>query len=171
MNILVTYFSQTGNTEKIAKAICEEAAATNRVDLKKLEDINPTDVAGYDVVFLGSPLHSASLAAPVQECLGKLQFTKGQKLAAFITHFSPAYPDQDMAGFTKPITVACEEKGITFIGSFDCQGFLAAPLHGPVQQKLGLTDEPWAKMVRQMSGRPNEDDEAQAKAFTKKVLA
>ena len=32
MKILVTYFSQTGNTEKIARAICEEAAQTNEAD-------------------------------------------------------------------------------------------------------------------------------------------
>jgi flavodoxin len=171
MNVLVTYFSQTGNTEKIAKAICEEVATANSVELKKLEDITPADVAGYDCIFVGSPLHSGSLAAPVQECLGILQATSNQKLAAFITHFAPAYPDQDMDGFTKPIKVACEKRGIEFKGSFDCQGFLAEPLHGPVQQKLGLTDEQWTEMVTQMTGRPNGDDEAKAKAFAKAVLA
>ncbi len=46
MNILVTYFSQTGNTEKIAKAICEEAGTAHHVELKKLEEITPADVAG-----------------------------------------------------------------------------------------------------------------------------
>ena len=171
MKVLVTYFSQTGNTEKIAKAICEEAGAAHHVELKELGKITPADVAGYDFVFLGSPLHAGSLAAPVQECLGDFQATSGQKLAAFITHFSPAYPDQDMDGFTEPIKAACEEKGIEFKGSFDCQGFLAEALHGPVQQKLGLTDEQWAETVTKMSGRPNADDEAKAKAFAKSVLA
>ena len=38
MNVLVTYFSQSGNTEKIAKAIYEEAAQNNTADLKKLEE-------------------------------------------------------------------------------------------------------------------------------------
>ena len=70
MNVLVTYYSQSGNTEKIAKAICEEAARTHNAELKKLENISPDDVAGYDFIFIGSPLHSGSLAAPVKDCLG-----------------------------------------------------------------------------------------------------
>ena len=73
MKVLVTYFSQSGNTEKIAKAIFEEAAQANEAELKKLEDITPDEVAGYDFIFIGSPLHSANLAAPVKECLGVLK--------------------------------------------------------------------------------------------------
>jgi len=77
MKVLVTYFSQSGNTEKIAKAICEEAAQTNEAELKKLEDITPEGVAEYDVIFIGSPLHAGSLAAPVKECLGVLHASSG----------------------------------------------------------------------------------------------
>ena len=36
MKVLVTYFSQTGNTEKIARAMCEEASLANEAELKKL---------------------------------------------------------------------------------------------------------------------------------------
>ena len=170
MNVLVTYFSQSGNTEKIAKAICEEAAKANKADLKKLEDITPGDVAGYDVIFLGSPLHSGSLAAPVKECLGALQASSGQKMVGFITHFAPAYPDQDMDGFTEPIKAACKEKGIEYVGCFDCQGALAEPMHAAVQKKLNKSDEQWAGMVKQMTGHPNEEDLAAAKACAKEVL-
>ena len=35
MKVLVTYFSQSGNTEKIAKAIWEEASQANEADCKK----------------------------------------------------------------------------------------------------------------------------------------
>ena len=170
MKVLVTYFSQSGNTEKIDKAICEEAAQANKVDLKKLEEIPPEGVAADDFIFIGSPLHSGNLAAPIKECLGVLQATSGQKMAGFITHFAPAYPDQDMDGFTEPIKAACKEKGIEYKGCFDCQGFLAEALHGAVQKKMNLTDEQWADMVKQMTGRPNQEDVANAKVFVKKVL-
>ena len=170
MNVLVTYFSQSGNTEKIAKAICEEAAQANKADLKKLEDITPGDVAGYDFIFIGSPLHSGSLAAPVKECLGLIQASSGQKMAGFITHFAPAYPEQDMDGFAEPIKAACKEKGIEYKGCFDCQGALAEPMHEAVQKKLNLSDEQWADMVKQMTGHPNEEDLANAKACAKEVL-
>ena len=170
MNVLVTYYSQSGNTEKIAKAICEEAARTHNAELKKLENISPDDVAGYDFIFIGSPLHSGSLAAPVKDCLGLIQESSGQKLAGFITHFAPAYPEQDMNGFTEPIKAACKEKGIEYKGCFDCQGFLTESLHGTVQKKMNLTDEQWANMVKEMTGRPNDEDEGKARSFVKTVL-
>lgn len=170
MKVLVTYFSQSGNTAKIAKIICEEAAQANEAELKKLEDITPDDVAGYDFIFIGAPLHSGSLAAPVKEYLGVIKASSGQKMAGFITHFAPAYPEQDMDGFTEPIKNACKKKGIEYKGCFDCQGFLTESLHEMVQKKMNLTDEQWADMVQQMTGRPNEEDEGKAKAFAKKVL-
>ena len=171
MKILVTYFSQTGNTEKIAKAICEEAARANEVELKKLEDVSPGDVSGYNFILLGSPLHNSNLAKPVKEFLGSIQASSGQKMAGFITHFAPAYPDQAMDGFTEPIKAACKEKGIEYKGCFDCQGALTESLHEMVKKKLNLTDKHWADMVRQMTGRPNEEDEGKAKVFAKELLA
>lgn len=170
MKVLVTYFSQSGNTEKIAKAICEEAAKAHTVELKKLEDVTPDEAAGYDFLFIGSPLHSASLAAPVKECLGALKPAAGQKMALFITHFAPAYPDQEMDGFAVPAKAACEKNGMAYKGCFDCKGYLADALHEPVKEKLSLDDDAWAGMVEQMTGRPNGEDEANAQAFAKKVL-
>ena len=90
MKVLVSYFSQSGNTEKIAKGIWEEASQANEADLKKLEDVRAEDFAEYDFIFIGSPLHSANLAAPVKEFLTNIQAGSGQKMACFITHFAPA---------------------------------------------------------------------------------
>ncbi len=171
MKVLVTYFSQTGNTEKIAKAIAEEASQANEVDLKKLEDVKAGDITGYDFIFIGSPLHAGNLAGPVKEFLGGLQAGSGQKMAGFITHFAPAYPDQAMDKFTEPITAACRENGIEYKGCFDCQGALTESLHEMVKKAQKLTDQQWAEMVKQMTGRPNAEDVAEAKAFAKKVLA
>lgn len=171
MKVLVTYFSQSGNTEKIAKAICEEAAKASDTDLKKLEELTPDMVAEYDCIFMGSPLHSGSLAAPVKECLGVLKATSGQQMAGFITHMAPAYPDQDMDAFAEPMKAACKEKGIEFKGCFDCQGFLAEAMHAPVQKKLNMDDDQWAEMIKQMTGRPNQEDVDKAKAFVKALFA
>ena len=170
MKVLVAYFSQSGNTEKIAKAIWEEASQANDAELKKLEDTGAEDFAGYDIIFIGSPLHSANLAAPIKAFLTNIQAGSGQKMAGFITHFAPAYPDQDMEGLTEPIKAACKEKGIEYKGCFDCQGALAESMHKAVQKKLNLSDEQWAETVKQMTGRPNKEDAADAKAWSKGVL-
>jgi flavodoxin I len=170
MKVLVSYFSQSGNTEKIAKGIWEGASQSNEADLKKLEDVGAEDFAGYDFIFIGSPLHSANLAAPVKEFLTNIQAGSDQKMAGFITHFTPAYPDQDMDGFTEPIKVTCKEKGIEYKGCFDCQGALTESLHEMVKKKLNLTNEQWVDMVKQMTGRPNEEDVAKAKAFARELF-
>jgi hypothetical protein len=44
-------------------------------------------------------------------------------------------------------------------------------MHEPVQKKLGLDDEKWAGMVKQMTGRPNQEDVDNAKAFVRKLFA
>jgi flavodoxin I len=170
MKVLVSYFSQSGNTEKIAKGIWEEASQSNEADLKKLEDVGAEGFAEYDFIFIGSPLHSANLAAPVKEILANIKAGSSQKMAGFITHFSAAYPNQDMEGFTEPIQAACKEQNIEYKGCFDCQGALTESLHEPVKKKLELSDEQWAGMVKQMTGHPNEEDLAKAKAFAKEVL-
>lgn len=148
----------------------EEASLAHEADCKKIEDITPDEVAGYDVIFLGSPLNSGSIAAPVKECFGALKASSGQKLAAFITHFAPAYPNQDMDGFAEPLKAACKEKGIEYMGCFDCQGALAKAMHEPVQKKLGLSDDKWQGMVDQMTGHPNEEDLANARVCVRTVL-
>jgi len=170
MNVLVTYFSQSGNTERIANAIFEAAAADHDAALKKIEEITPEEAKGYDLIFMGSPLHSGALAATVKECLTTLKTAPGQKLAGFITHMAPAYPEQDLEAFAEPMKAACREKDIAFMGCFDCQGFLAEAMHGAVQKKLGLDDEKWADMVKEMTGRPNREDADNAKAFVKTLL-
>lgn len=171
MKVLVTYFSQSENTEKIAKAIFEEASEQNEAALKKLEEITPEEAADYDFIFIGSPLHSANLAAPVKEWLGVLKASSGQKIAGFITHMSPAYPAQDMQAFTEPIEVACKANDIEYKGCFDCQGYLADAMHGSVQQMLKMDDEQWTGMVKAMTGRPNDEDVANAKEYARAVMA
>ncbi|MCJ8500388.1 flavodoxin family protein [Desulfatitalea alkaliphila] len=171
MKTLVAFFSQSGNTKKIAEAIWAEASQADKADLKKIEDVAAEDVLGYDFIFIGSPLHSGSLAAPAKAFLKGMQAASGQKMAGFITHFAPVYPEQDMNAFAEPIKTACEEKGIEYKGFFDCQGALTESLHTAVQKKLNLSDEQWANMVKQMTGHPNEEDINKAKKFAKEVLA
>ena len=171
MKVLVTYFSQSGNTEKVAKSIYEELSQANEVDLKKLENVGEANSEGYEFVFIGSPLHSASLAEPVKEFLNNVQAGSFQAMAGFITHFAPAYPDQDMGGFTEPIETACKENNIEYKGCFNCQGYLAEALHEPVKANLELSDEAWDGMVQQMTGHPNDEDLKNARTFAKEALS
>ncbi len=169
--VLVTYFSQTGNTEKIAMAISEEVSLTYDTDLKKLEDVSPGDVAGYDFIFIGSPIHASSLAGDVKVFLDGIPTGAGQKIAGFITHCAPAYPDQDMDGFAEPVKTACQKNDMEYKGYFNCQGALIESLYEMVKNEQNMTDEEWEDWVNEMVDHPNEDDEANARVFAKEVLA
>ena len=138
--------------------------------MKKLEEVGADEVTDYDCIFIGSPLHSGDLAQPVKDFLKEMKGRVGQKVARFITHFAPAYPDQEMKAFTKSIQMACQENEMEYVGSFDCQGYLNDALHKPVQGAQKLSDEQWAGMVKQMTGKPNEEDVNNAKAFVRSLL-
>jgi menaquinone-dependent protoporphyrinogen IX oxidase len=63
MKVLVTFFSQTGNTEPIARAIYEEASSSASILLKKIEDISVISLNENDLIFIGSPCHTGTLSA------------------------------------------------------------------------------------------------------------
>jgi flavodoxin len=171
MKVLVAYFSQTGNTEKIAAAIHDAASQSNDAAMKGLADVTPEDLNDCDLVFVGSPIHAANIAKEVVEFLGQLPASADLKLAGFITHAAPAYPQQDLEGMAKPFSDACQDKGIDYKGCFNCQGYLGDFMHEAVQKMQNLTDEQWAENVKQMTGHPNADDEEKARAFTESVLS
>ncbi len=171
MKILITCLSQTGNTEKVAGAIYEEASKAHEVEKKKLEEVSAENLSGYDLLFVGSPIHAGNMSAPVKDFLSRLQVPSGKKLVGFLTHSGPAYPDQVMSKFTEPFKTACERNGLEYLGSFNCQGFLNPAIHEIVKKSQNLTDEQWAERVKQMTGHPNAEDLNKARTFAKDVLA
>lgn len=171
MKILITYLSQTGNTEKIARAIYEEASPAHEIEIRKLEEVNPADLSGYDLLLIGSPIHAGDLAGAAKDFLSRLQTPSGKKMAGFLTHAGPAYPDQVMNKFTEPLKTACEKTGLEYLGCFSCQGFLNPAIHEMVKKGQNLTDEQWAERIKQMTGHPDAEDLNKARVFAKEILA
>jgi flavodoxin I len=171
MKILIAYLSQTGNTEKIAKAIYEETSLAHEVETKKLEEVSAENLSGYDLLFIGSPIHAGNLAGAAKDFLNRLQVPFGKKLAGFVTHSGAAYPEQILSKFTEPFKGACEKNALEYLGCFNCQGFLTPAIHDMVKKAQNLTDEQWAERVKEMTGHPDTEDLAKAKAFARKVLA
>ena len=171
MKVLVLYFSQTGNTKKIASAISDEASRANDVVLKKLDDVNPVSLSEYGRLFIGSPIQAGNIANEIKQFLSKLPRLPEMKLAGFITHAAPAYPQQTIEQMTQPFVEICEEKEMEYKGCFSCQGYLADFMHEAVQEMQKVDDEKWKEKVKQMSGHPNAEDEANARVFAKSVLS
>ena len=170
MKGLVTYFSQTGNTEQIAKAICEEAAA-HEADLKKVEEIAAGDLAAYDLVFVGSPIHGNGLAAPVGELMEALPEGSSFKLAGFVTHASSTYERDGFDKGMQSLEDISTSKNITYLGAFDCEGRMAPMLQPMVQEARGVSDEEWAERMAELDKHPGADDEQKAKEFAKEILS
>lgn len=84
MRTLVTYISWTGTTRKIAEAIFDAISAPK--DLMTFNEV--IDMASYDVLFVGFPMHGTE--QPAEEAV---QFLKercaGRKVALFLLHAAP----------------------------------------------------------------------------------
>ncbi|MDI3485333.1 MAG: hypothetical protein PWQ50_553 [Methanolobus sp.] len=154
MKTLVTYLTQTGNTQKIAEAIYGELEGEK--DIKPINDV--TDLEGYDLAFIGPPKVKSFIS----------EKTAGKNIAIFMTHAVPE-------GFEAihSWTGSCKEAaaGANVLGSFDCQGELAQP----VIDMLLQADDPQMKAFGEMGpstkGQPDESRIQKAKEFAKAIQA
>ena len=56
MKSAVIYFSQTGNTKKVAEEIKDAISATcGQCDIVRLQDVNINELEDYDLIGLGCP--------------------------------------------------------------------------------------------------------------------
>jgi flavodoxin len=86
MKCIVIYFSQTGNTEKVAKAIqAGVKQASGHCDITKIKDANPRRLYEYDLIGLGSPCFGRE-PFNVAAFINKMRFVGGKHVFAFTTH-------------------------------------------------------------------------------------
>ncbi len=55
--VLVLYYSRSGNTEKMAKAVAEGAQSVNGVEVQLDYHVEPKDLTGYDAIIVGAPTY------------------------------------------------------------------------------------------------------------------
>src|SRR5690349_690776 len=75
--ILVSYHSDTGNTEKLAKAVRKGAASISgiTVTLKKTADVTDNEILQADGIALGTPVHWSNLSAESKHFLDRVGAT------------------------------------------------------------------------------------------------
>ena len=135
MKALVVYFSQTGNTKRVAEAIFEAISCDKEIaDLTQIASVDESDL-----IFVGFPIQAFGPAAEAKQFIEK--HCQNRKVALFMTHGVPE-------GFKELATWvdACKEGAARadLIGVFECQGevaqvFLDAALQSddPLMQKFG----------------------------------
>ena len=127
MKILVAYYSETGNTKKVAEAIHATASTDNDAYLSKIQDVSPDELTNYDMLFLGSCCHDSDLARPFKRFLDKLPQNPRFQLAGFFTHatYTPEHTARRKELFTRwagkcvqPLSNHVKKEGYIFLGIF-----------------------------------------------------
>lgn len=170
MKILVTWFSQTGNTEKIARAILDELSAGHEVDNAPIESIRADAAGVYDLVFVGSPCHAGVLCAQAKSFLTGLPQQGKFAIAGFITHASSAYKHEGFERCIGTFESICTAKQVRFLGCFDCQGYLSPDIQPYVKKARNVSDEQWDTIIEKMTGHPDAEDEKNARGFAREAV-
>jgi NAD(P)H dehydrogenase (quinone) len=68
VNVLVAYYSVTGNTEKMAQGVAEGAKTVSgtNVVLKRVGEVTADDLLSSDAVIVGSPVYFGNMAGEVK---------------------------------------------------------------------------------------------------------
>jgi flavodoxin len=180
MRVLVAYHTQTGNTKKIAGAMASELESLgHEVVLESVRGLKPKDLVGYEVIFVGSPCHSADLAKPVKKLLEKMETSPGAKLAGFVTH-STYTPDggerqrklhEQWAGkCAGTFEQACLAKELVWSGYFGCQGAPSKPIEIFIRHAAIKDPKEWPGYLAEVKKHPDAQDEARARAFARGII-
>ena len=180
MKVLVAYYSETGNTQKIARAIYEEVSKDHEAHLNKIKEVTVDTFNNYDLVFLGSACHSADLAAPVNRILDALPKSPKLKLAGFFTH-SVQCPEGSVRArklfnrWAGKCAVSFEkvskEKQIDFEGYFNCQGVPSPPIQEFIKKEILVSADEWEAYMEEVRKHPSIEDVQKAKEFAREVLS
>jgi len=86
LKVMILYYSETGNTEKVARAVAEALEPKAEVSLRRVEEASE-DLGEYELIFLGTPVHALGPAKPVREFLERLSANlEGLCFALFCTY-------------------------------------------------------------------------------------
>lgn len=157
---LVTYQSRTGNTKKVAEAIYK--ALPEPKEIKPIKEA--TSLEGYDLVFLGFPVHGEGPNPKAKSYLENN--SKGKHIALFITHAAPE---------DAPEIPACIQKfrdaasGADIVDIFHCQGQLSRIIKTVMSVMPNPQIREWARMDTS-KGQPDASRLEKASAFAIAVM-
>jgi flavodoxin len=181
MKVLIAYYSETGNTAQVARAIGAEMASQGQeVCLREVGAITAETLNAYNLVLLGSACHDADLATPVKRILDQIPALPSFKLAGFATHAShtPEGGDRQRelyerwaSGCERSFRQASQEKGFVLLGYFGCQGAPSPPIEHFIRTRIMTDEDEWKAYVDEASKHPDEDDLRNAKVFAREALA
>lgn len=160
MKALVTYYSQTGNTEKLARAIYD--AIHFEKELLPIRGIESS--RGYDIIFVGFPVQAHSVPAAVHSFFKNLP--QGQPIALFCTHGSVRGGHLPKQAIEHAIGLASRAK---VLGTFGVRGRVDPKIIDSLMKMV--EHQAWAAEAQGAGDHPTDADLADGKTFAKGILA
>jgi flavodoxin/ferredoxin len=150
LKCIIVYTSQTGNTEKAARAIQQGIKATaGHCDIVKTREANWRRLPEYDLIGLGCPVYGFCETQDMQAFIKKLHFVGGKHAFPFATHGTVG------EYFAPSIIPKMKRKGLIVIGYWDCY----ADVH------MGGIHGVWPT-----AGHPDYIDLKEAEAFGREIV-
>jgi flavodoxin len=146
MKSLVIYYSESGNTQKVAQAI----AAGLGSEARSLTEAEPDKLSAFDLICIGTPVHNSAPDKRILSFISQMPDMSGKKAAVFFTHHLSG--DRE-AGLV--LKRELEARGMEYLGSFTARG------HSRLIANFG------PRIF--MRGRPNQAELAAAEEFGRKL--
>jgi flavodoxin I len=160
MKALVAYYSQTGNTEKLARAIYDAI----HIEKEFLPIENVKSAKGYDIIFIGFPVQAHSVPAKILPFFKSLP--DGQNIALFCTHGSLRGGLLPKQALEHAIGLSARAK---ILGTFGVRGKVNPKIIDMLIKQA--EHRAWAEEAQGADEHPSEMELADGKAFALDILA
>jgi len=148
MKVLVAYYSESGNTEKVAKAIYDGLGFVEK-DIASIKD-KPRS-RNYDVIFVGFPVQNHSVPDVVEKFIKRIP--EGKKVAFFATHGSLRGGELAVTAFYCAVSLTAKKK---VLGTFGCRGKVKPRMIEALMKRP--QDKFWALEAQSASVNPDDAD-------------
>jgi flavodoxin len=156
---MIVYDSLYGNTERIAQAIGHALGSREEVEIRRVSDVKPEQLAGLELLIVGSPTQRFRPTAAINNLLKSIPKNgmRGVKVAAFDTRLAVSDIEKTpvLAYFVrlfgrsayaaKPISGRLTKRGGELI--IPPEGFFVHGMQGPLQEGELERAADWAKQI------------------------
>jgi len=163
MKSIVIYFSQTGSTEKLAKAIQSGIeSVSGQCDVVKLKDADLGSLAKYNLIGLGCPTFAFKEPGNVTMFIKRMAkaLVLGRHCFVFATH--GGHPGNVLTSMASKL----ERVGLKVIGGFNCDGHLYLPFYATPWFTDGHPDDIDLKQAADFGAEMARNSEALSKGET-----
>lgn len=162
MKYAILYYSETGNTEKLAQAIYESIDS----DEKTIAEIDfDMDIPDADLYFIGFPVHRGSCSAKVIDCFEKI---KSGKIALFAT--CGLQPNLKYKNKIKSAVTIWLSGDVKCIGFFLCNGKTSEKGHEELLKYFSDYQEEVDAMLTQGNMRPDAQDISELREYVSETI-